>query len=166
MATRPKLYHINTTLFPEEVDNEMPFHRTGYDGNDLHSFKRRRWYTSECIKHAFAITNRHILTISQKRPDFQSCCYPAINPLRTAVPFGDKLLEIRLVCPRNGTSVLKGVNIMCRDTESSTKIATSQREEETFSLRDGFFWCCSFLFCNNGVVYQVFLLLHVGLQVF
>ena len=28
------------------------------------------------------------------------------DPFRAAVPFGDKLLEIRLVCPPNGAAVL------------------------------------------------------------
>ena len=33
-----------------------------------------------------------------------------LNPFRTAVSIGDKLLRIWVVCPENGTAVLKGLN--------------------------------------------------------
>ena len=36
----------------------------------------------------------------------------ALTPLEPQSRFGDKLLEIRLVCPQNGASVLKGLNIL------------------------------------------------------
>ena len=35
---------------------------------------------------------------------------PFGDPLGLQSPFGDKPLEIRVVCPRNGTAVLKGFN--------------------------------------------------------
>ena len=33
----------------------------------------------------------------------------AVNPFRTAVPFWDKPLKFQLVCPQNGSAVLKGL---------------------------------------------------------
>ena len=48
-----------------------------------------------------------------RRDVSKATCLPTtmyLNPLRTAAPFfGDKLLEIWVACPLNGTAVLKGV---------------------------------------------------------
>ena len=39
-----------------------------------------------------------------------------VNPFRTAVPFlGDKTLKFQVVCLRNGTAVLKGLNVLLDD---------------------------------------------------
>ena len=38
------------------------------------------------------------------------CTVGYLTPLETQSRFGDKLLEIRLVCPQNGTAVLKGLS--------------------------------------------------------
>ena len=42
-----------------------------------------------------------------------------LTPLEPQPRFGDKLLEIRLVCPQNGTAVLKGLRVTINTVNST-----------------------------------------------
>ena len=82
-------------------------------------------YDLECVQDSRSIglwSVQYYTHIHNTYPGATTVSYRAcLNPFRTAVPYicGDKPLKFQVVCPQNGTAVLKGLTLLlevdCRD---------------------------------------------------